>query len=76
MPEQEVKAMRIVIPSFIQQRIATVLLDCTRRVEAYYLQEVFNQLTHILFVHAYPQYLIIKGTLVQIWKSPYMFVFI
>ena len=32
-PQQEVKAMVIVIPSFIQQRITTVLLDCTSRVE-------------------------------------------
>ena len=32
-PQQEVKAMNIVIPSFIQQRITMVLLDCTRGVE-------------------------------------------
>ena len=33
MSQQEVKAMKIVIPSFIQQWITTVLLDCTRRAE-------------------------------------------
>ena len=33
--------------------------------KAYYLQEALNKLTNILFVHAYPLYLIIKGTLRQ-----------
>ena len=33
MPQQEGKSMKIVIPSFIQQGITTVLLDCTRREE-------------------------------------------
>ena len=33
MPQQEVKATKIVIPILIQQTITTVLLDCTRRVE-------------------------------------------
>ena len=32
-PRHEVKAMKIVISGFIQQRIKIVLLDCTRRFE-------------------------------------------
>ena len=32
-PQEEVKAMKIVIPSFTQQRITAALLGCTRRVE-------------------------------------------
>ena len=32
-PQEEVKTMKIVIPGFIEQRITTALLGCTRRVE-------------------------------------------
>ena len=32
-PQQDVKAVKIFIPSFIQQMITMVLLNCTRGVE-------------------------------------------
>ena len=33
MPQQEVKPIKIVIPSFTQYRITTLLMNCPRQVE-------------------------------------------